>query len=71
VRLTELADQQRFPPHVVGALTGGLIARWGQDRTFVELARRVARYLDPKYKSQKVYQRIADALGGRGMVRMM
>jgi len=54
-----------------GALTGGLIARWGQDRTFVELARRVARYLDPKSKSQKVYQRIAEALSGRGMARLV
>jgi adenine-specific DNA methylase len=54
-----------------GALTGGLIARWGQDRTFVELASRVARYLDPKNKGQKVYQRIADALSGRGMVRLV
>jgi|GEM_PF-197464 len=54
-----------------GALTGGLIARWGEDRTFVELARRVAHYLDPDNKSQKIYQRIADALSGQGMVRMM
>lgn len=54
-----------------GALTGGLIARWGEDRIFIELARRVAHYLDPTDKSQKVYQRIADALSGQGMVRMM
>lgn len=54
-----------------GVLTGGLIARWGEDHTFVELARRVARYLDPENKSQKVYQRIADALSGRGMIRLV
>jgi len=54
-----------------GALIGGLIARWGENRTFVELARRVARYLDPKDKNQKVYQRIADALGGRGTSRLV
>jgi hypothetical protein len=54
-----------------GALTGGLIARWGKDRTFVELARRVARYLDPKDKTKKVYERIAEALGGRRTMRMM
>ena len=48
-----------------GALTGGLIARWAQDRTFVELARRVAGLLDPANKSHQVYQRIADALGGQ------
>ncbi len=30
----------------------------------------LARYLDPKDKSQKVYQRIADALGGRRTFRM-
>jgi putative DNA methylase len=53
-----------------GVLTGDFVARWGDDRTFVELARRVARYLDPKDKSQKVYQRIADALGGRRTMRM-
>jgi adenine-specific DNA methylase len=52
-----------------GALTGGLIARWGQDRTFVDLARKVAQYLDPKARNQKIYQRIADALGGRGTMR--
>jgi adenine-specific DNA methylase len=52
-----------------GALIGGVIARWGDNRTFVELARRVARYIDPKNKSQKVYQRIADALGGRVTMR--
>jgi hypothetical protein len=31
----------------------------------------VARYLDPKDKSHEVYQRIAYALTGRGMIRMM
>ena len=54
-----------------GALTGGLIARWAQDRTFVELARRVAGLLDPASKSHQVYQRIADALGGQGMAPLM
>ena len=54
-----------------GALTGGLIARWGEDRTFVELARRVARYLDPKDETKKVYERIAEALGGRRTMQMM
>jgi hypothetical protein len=52
-------------------LGGDLVARWGDDRTFVGLTRRVARYLDPKNRSQKVYQHIADALGGRRTMRMM
>jgi putative DNA methylase len=53
-----------------GALTGNLIARWAPNSTFVQLARRVAERLDPEDKRQEVYQRIADALGGRATFRM-
>jgi hypothetical protein len=48
-----------------GALTGDLLARWGQDSTFVELARRVADLLDPSARHAKLYRRIADTLAQR------
>lgn len=48
-----------------GVLTGDLLARWGQDSTFVELARRVAALLDPSARHAKIYGRIADTLAQR------
>jgi adenine-specific DNA methylase len=53
-----------------GALIGELVAQWGKDRTFIELARRIAELLDPKAKHYKVYQQIAEMLSGRRSYRM-
>ncbi len=51
-------------------LGGGLIGEWQDDATFVDLAVRVATYLDPSHKSQPVYQRIAEALRARESGRL-
>jgi adenine-specific DNA methylase len=53
-----------------GALIGELVGQWGKDRTFIELARRIAALLDPKAKHYQVYQRIAEMLSGRRSYRM-
>lgn len=48
-----------------GALTAGLLEEWREDGTFVELARDIVEYLDPKHDSYKVYKRIAESLTGQ------
>jgi putative DNA methylase len=53
-----------------GLLTAGLIEEWRSDTTFVDLARDIVEYLDPKDSSYAVYKRIAEALVGQGALQM-
>jgi hypothetical protein len=54
-----------------GALTGAVTQEWSSDSTFVDFARRVATYLDPKNPAKATYMRIADALTGAGTQRLL
>ena len=54
-----------------GVLAGNLVQDWASDATFVDFARRVATYLDPKSQASATYKRIADALSGTRTQRML